>query len=104
MSLMWMPAQTTVPPGSTARRATGTSSPAGANRIAASGGSGGASPGAPGPSAPRARGDRLALAVAGTCESEDAPALVDRELGDDVCGRAEAVEAEPRRVAGHHER
>src|SRR3972149_2534639 len=52
MSLMWMPAQTTVPPGSTARRATGTSSPAGANRIAASSGSGGASPPAPAHPAP----------------------------------------------------
>src|SRR2546427_354769 len=30
MSLMWMPAQTTVPPFSTARRAAGTSGPAGA--------------------------------------------------------------------------
>ena len=37
---MWMPAQTTVPPGATARRATGTSSPAGAKMIAASSGSG----------------------------------------------------------------
>src|SRR5262245_60627244 len=35
MSLMWMPASTTVPPGATALRAGGTRDPRGANRIAA---------------------------------------------------------------------
>ena len=43
MSLMWMPAQTTIPPGRTAFSVVGTSDPTGANRIAASSGSGGAS-------------------------------------------------------------
>src|SRR3972149_2410097 len=55
MSLMWMPAQTTVPPGSTARRAAGPRSPGGG-------------------------------------------------VGTGVCARGEAEGAEPRRVAGHHER
>ena len=36
MSLMWIPPQTTVPPGRTARSASGTSSPAGAKISAAS--------------------------------------------------------------------
>src|SRR3989304_3281052 len=43
MSLMWIPAQTTLPPLRTARSAAGTSSPAGANRSAAA-----RSPGGPG--------------------------------------------------------
>ena len=55
MSLMWIPAQTTEPPFSTARRATGTSSPTGAKMIAASSGSGGSSPDAPAHSAPSER-------------------------------------------------
>ena len=46
MSLMWMPAQTTVPPGASARSAAGTSAPTGAKMIAASSGSGGARPAA----------------------------------------------------------
>jgi hypothetical protein len=52
ISLMWIPPQTTVPPGATARSAAGTSAPSGANRIAASSGSGGASPEPPDHSAP----------------------------------------------------
>src|SRR5690606_8151304 len=47
MSLMWMPAHTTVPPLSVARSAAGTSSPAGAKISAASSGGGGASSPAP---------------------------------------------------------
>src|ERR671936_1217509 len=42
MSVMWMPAQTTLPPFATARSATGTSSPTGAKMIAASNSSGAA--------------------------------------------------------------
>ncbi len=38
---MWIPAQTTMPPGASARSAAGTSSPAVAKMIAASSGSGG---------------------------------------------------------------
>src|ERR1051326_2117341 len=41
MSLIWMPPQTTDPPGFTARSASGTRSPTGAKMIAASRGSGG---------------------------------------------------------------
>src|SRR5438093_1047538 len=49
MSLIWMPAQTTVPPFTTARSAAGTSAPTGAKMIAASSGSGGEASLAPGP-------------------------------------------------------
>ena len=101
MSLMWIPAQTTVPPRSTARRAAGTSSPAGAKRMAASSGSGGASPDVPGPLRAERERERLRLAVARPREGEDAPALVARDLDDDVGGGAEAVEAEALGVAGH---
>jgi hypothetical protein len=55
MSVMWIPAQTTTPPLRTARRASGTTSPAGANTIAASSSTGGASPTAPAQEAPSAR-------------------------------------------------
>src|SRR5581483_6611636 len=51
MSVMWMPAQTTVPPRASAASACGTSSPAGAKMIAASS-SAGRSPAAPAHSAP----------------------------------------------------
>ena len=43
MSLMWMPAQTTMPPGRIARKAAGTRAPTGAKMMAASRGSGGSS-------------------------------------------------------------
>jgi len=52
MSLMWMPAQTTTPPGATARSAAGTSAPAGAKMIAASSGTGGGSSDGPAQAAP----------------------------------------------------
>ena len=55
MSDMWIPAHTTVPPGATARSATGTSAPTGANTIAASSGSGGPSSESPAHSAPSSR-------------------------------------------------
>ncbi len=60
MSLMWMPAQTTVPPGATAWSATGTSAPTGAKMMAASSGSGGASPDEPAQAAPSSRAKRAA--------------------------------------------
>ena len=55
MSLMWMPAQTTVAPLQVAASACGTSSPAGANRIAASSGDGGMASDGPAQAAPSAR-------------------------------------------------
>ena len=55
MSLMWMPAQTTVPPRAVRLRASGTSAPTGAKRMAASSGYGGASPEAPAQAAPSSR-------------------------------------------------
>jgi hypothetical protein len=60
MSLMWMPPQTTVPPGATARSAAGTSAPTGAKRIAASSSSGGRSSDAPAHAAPSSRAKRWA--------------------------------------------
>src|SRR5205085_5878434 len=51
----------------------------------------------------RAR-EGLALVVARTREREDAPPLVPRHLRHDVRGRAEAVEAEPLRVARRAQR
>ena len=54
MSLMWMPAQTTTPPGASARSAAGTSSPAGAKMITASSSSGSSST-TPAHSAPTSR-------------------------------------------------
>ena len=56
---MWMPAQTTMPPGPVARRAAGTNSPAGAKMIAASSGSGGCSSEKPAHSAPTSSAKRL---------------------------------------------
>ena len=53
MSVMWMPAHTTVPPGASAFSACGTSSPAEAKMIAASSCSGGCSSLPPAQMAPR---------------------------------------------------
>ena len=60
MSLMWMPAQTTVPPFAVARSAAGTCSPTGANRIAASSSSGAGPAASPAHSAPSSRANRCA--------------------------------------------
>src|SRR5206468_9317864 len=49
-------------------------------------------------------GKRLCALVARPGEGEHAPALVDGDLADDVRRRAEAVDPEPSRVAGHPER
>ena len=102
MSLMWIPAQTTEPPFATAASAAGTSSPTGAKMIAASSSSGGAP--APAHSAPSSRANACASVVALARHREHAPALVPRHLRDDVRGRAEAVEAEPLRVAREPQR
>ena len=108
-----MPAQTTVPPGATARSATGTSSPAGAKMIAASSGSGdglarlgdlGAALGVARPRGAELEREALGLGVARPGEREDAPALVRGDLADDVGRGAEAVEAEPLRVAAEPQR
>ena len=99
MSLMWMPAQTTVAPLALARSAAGTSSPTGAKMIAASSGSGRRIAEAPAHSAPSSRAKLLALLVAVAGEGEDPPALVDRDLAEDVGGGAEAVEADPLRAS-----
>ena len=57
-----MPAIASVPPWSSARSATGTSSPAGANRIAESSGSGGAASAGPAEAAPSSRASSRAFA------------------------------------------
>src|SRR3954454_20860306 len=105
MSLMWMPAHTTTPPGASARSAAGTSAPTGAKTIAASSSSGAGPIASPAHSAPISRRDagplgadlareRLRRRVVRAREGEHAPALVAGYLGDDVRGGAEAVEAE----------
>src|SRR5207245_1552502 len=101
MSLMWMPAHTTVPPLPTARKAAGTSAPMGAYRIAASSGSGGAASEPPAHSAPSERAKRC---VSGAGEREEPAALEARDLRHDVGGRAEAVDAECSRVTRGRER
>ena len=55
MSLIYIPAQTTLPPLTTARSAAGTSAPTGANMIAASRAIGGVSSDPPDHAAPRLR-------------------------------------------------
>ena len=55
MSLMWIPAHTTLPPFATARSAAGTSSPAGAKMSAASSSSGAGPSASPAHSAPSER-------------------------------------------------
>ena len=96
---MWIPAQTTEPPFATAASAAGTSSPTGAKMIAASSSSGAGPSRVARPLGAELARERLGLLVAGAREREDAPALVARDLRDDVRARAEAVEAEPLGVA-----
>ena len=105
MSLMWMPAQTTVaalreraraPPGR-ARRPGRT----GSRRRAPRAGAGRSRP----PTRRRARARTPApRASSARREREHAPALVPRDLRDDVRRGAEAVEPEPLGVAGHAQR
>ena len=101
---MWMPPQTTRPPLRTWRSASGTRAPTGAKMIAASSGSGGAVAGILRRGAAERQGEGLRFGVAGAGEGVDAAALPDRDLGEDVGGGAEAVEAEHRRLAGQLER
>ena len=91
MSVRWMPATASVPPRSSARSATGTSSPAGANRIAASSGSGGAASAAPGRGRARAAAPAAGLRRAG--QHVHRGPLGERDLRGEVRGRAEAVDA-----------
>src|SRR5260370_11174334 len=104
MSVMWIPAQTTTPPRSTALSAAGTSSPAGANRKAASRGSGPGRLASPAHSAPSPSANSWASRSPARVKAKDAPALVARHLNDDVGSRTEAVEAEALGLAGHRER
>src|SRR6185295_18979814 len=57
-----------------------------------------------GPLSPELAGEALALIVALPSEGENPPALVPGDLGDQVSRRAEAVEAEARRVSRGHQR
>src|SRR6202007_269549 len=101
ISDMWMPPHTTRPPFFTARKAAGTSAPTGAKMMAASSGSGGASSEPPAQArAERAR-EALRVVIAGPGEGMDAAALPDRDLGEDVGGGAEAVDAEALAGPGH---
>ena len=98
-----MPAQTTDPPGASARSATGTSSPAGAKMIAASSCSGSWSA-VPAHSAPSPRANAIRVGIGGAPDREHAPALVRGDLADQVGRGAEPVEPEPLRVAAHAQR
>ncbi len=62
---MWIPPQTTVPPGASARSASGTSAPTGAKMIAASSGSGGGSSEEPAHTAPSSRAKSCASSSPG---------------------------------------
>ena len=57
-----------------------------------------------GPHRAQSAGKILRRDVAGSGEGIDGAALPARDLGDDVPGRAEAVDAEPLGVARHHQR
>src|SRR6185437_4122452 len=92
MSESQIPAIASVAPRSKARSATGTSSPAGANRIAPSSGSGGASVAAPMESTPRT-GEFLVVLAAG--ENVYPLAHVQRDLRGDVGAATEAVNTQP---------
>ena len=104
MSLMWIPAQTTMPPLAVAARADGTSAPTGAKMIAASSGSGGVSSDEPAQSAPRERANAWPCSSPARVKAKTLPSLVLRDLGDDVRGGAEAVQSEPLGVARHPQR
>ena len=92
-SLMWMPAQTTRPPLRTCSSASGTSAPTGAKRIAASSASGGAWPRILRRGAAERAARRPAPAPSpGRVKAWTAAA--GRDLGEDMGGGAEAVEAE----------
>src|SRR5260221_10552082 len=65
MSLIWMPAQTTRPPGATALSAAGTRAPTGAKMMAASSGSGGGASDGPARAAPSERAKTWAVTSSG---------------------------------------
>src|SRR5215207_3855109 len=88
-----MPPHTTRPPLRTARRAAGTRVPTGAEIMAVSSGSGGASSEPPAQAAPSAR-EGLRRFIAGPCEGEHRAALPAADLGDDVRGGSETVDAD----------
>jgi hypothetical protein len=83
---MWIPAQTTVPPRSTAASATGTSAPTGAKSSAAPSGSGDGSSLPPAHAARQLPCECLTFAVAGTRECEHLPTLCSRDLRDQMRG------------------
>ena len=91
MSVMWMPAETTLPPGASALSAAGTSGPAEAKMSARRDARAGLSV-LPAQSR-RATGKRLGALVALPGERVHLSALVHRHLADHVGGRAEAVQA-----------
>ena len=96
---MWMPPHTTRPPLRTARKACGTSAPTGAKMIAAPSCVGGGSSEPPAHAPTR---KHLGLCIARAGEGVHLPALVPRDLGHQVRGRAETTQAEqPRTVADH---
>src|SRR6266568_3851535 len=70
MSLMWIPAHTTVPPFATARSASGTSAPTGAKMMAASSSSGGTSVESPAQAAPIAHANACPAASPGRVTDE----------------------------------
>ena len=78
--------------------------PTGAKMIAASSSSGAGPSASPAHSHPSSQREGLRGVVVGAGEGEDAPALVARDLADDVRAGAEAVEPEALRVAGHPQR
>ena len=105
MSLMWMPAQTTEPPRSTALRARGTRAPSGAKRMAASSGTGGSCCESPAQECAQAQGQGLCADIALPREGIHFPPLKAAHLRKDVGGRAEAIEADPpRRLTRQAER
>src|SRR5437762_12524608 len=101
MSLMWIPAQTTVPPLDTAFRATGTSAPTHDRRIERLGRG---LVGAAGPVGTALEGEPPARVVAGAREREHGPSLISRDLRDDVRRPAESVQSQPVRVPRGRER
>jgi hypothetical protein len=92
---MWIPPHTTVPPGAHGaqrerhERAVGREDDRGVQRL------GRGVAGRSGPRRAELTGEALRRLVAGPGERVDPPALPDGDLGHDVRGRAEAVEAQP---------
>ena len=101
---MWMPAQTTAPPW---RWPAGPPAPAprpGRRRSPRRAARAAPRPEEPAHSAPSPRANACVLLVARAGEREDAAALVDGDLAEDVGGGAEAVEADPLGIADQAQR